>query len=240
MANKLGYNERLFTSSRIRGYYHLSRYRWLEEMVRSHVAGALRVIELGCFDAKSVSYLPAEPERYVGLDANWEGGLDAGRAALADRPGVTLIETTDPRAVRQFADGAFNVAIALETLEHIPDVVMREYLAELARVTDGHVFISVPNEMGPVFLAKYLVKRFGFGAVEPYAFRELIAATLRRPDKVARREHKGFSYVALVAELKRHFDVLSVKGVPALGLPPALSLTVGILARTRQRSSGPA
>ena len=237
MADKPGYNERLFSSSRLRSYYHLARYRWLGEMVRSHVAEPLRVIELGCFDAKTVSYLPGQLERYVGLDANWEGGLDAGRRMLAGRPEVALIETKDPGTVRQFAEGTFNVAIALETLEHIPDGVMREYLAELARVTRGYVFVSVPNEMGPVFLAKYLVKRFGLGSPEPYTFRELVAATFRQPHKVARREHKGFSYVTLVEELKRHFDVLSVKGVPALGLPPALSLTVGILARPRQLSA---
>lgn len=234
MASMAGYNERLFAGSRLRSFYHFARYHWLKAMLESRTSGPLRVVELGCFDGRAVDYMPPRLERYVGYDANWENGLELGRERLGGRPGVDLIETKTPEALKSLADRSFNVAVSLETLEHIPTPVMREYLAELARVTDGLLLVSVPNEMGPVFLMKYLVKRLAFKSGDRYSFREVIAATLRQPHKVARREHKGFSYLALLEELREHFEVEQVMGVPQLGLPAALSLTVGIVARTKR------
>ena len=236
MPHELGYNERLFSGSGLRNYYHLARYRWLQktlsELPRQE---PLSVVELGCFDAKSLNYLPVRPQQYVGLDANWENGLEIGRRAFGDRPEVTFIEATDPSPLHAFKDGTFNLAVALETLEHIPDPIMREYLAELARVTNGYFLISVPNEMGPVFLVKHLMKVVTYGGVDDYSVREVVAATLRQPHKVARDQHKGFDYRALIADIERHFDIERVEGVPSMGLPPALSLTVGIVARSRRR-----
>lgn len=234
MATTVGYNERLFSGSGLRSYYHFARYHWLRAMLERHTSGPLRVVELGCFDARAVDHMPPRLQEYVGFDANWENGLDIGRERLRGRPEARLVETKSPDALKRLADASFNVAIALETLEHIDTPVMREYLAELARVTDGTLFVSVPNEMGPVFLAKHLLKRLAFKSGDRYTWREVVAATLRQPHKVARREHKGFSYVQLVEELRAHFEIVSVTGVPRLGLPPALSLTVGIVARTRR------
>ena len=235
MPHELGYNERLFSGSGLRNYYHLARYRWLQKTVGElQPTKPLRVVELGCFDAKSLNYFPERPQQYVGLDANWENGLEIGRKGFGDRPEVTLMETTDPAALQAYGDGTFNLAIALETLEHIPDPIMKDYLAELARVTRGHLLVSVPNEMGPVFLVKHLMKVATYGGVDDYSPREIVAATLRQPHKVARDQHKGFDYRAVISDISRHFDVERVEGVPAMGLPPALSLTVGIIARSKR------
>lgn len=229
-----GYNERLFSGDALRRFYHLSRYRWLKARVAADLPGPIRMVELGCFDGKTLDWLPHPPECYVGLDANWEGGLDEGRRAFAGREEVTLIEAHSADALKAYADGAFNVAAALETLEHIPDDAMRDYLAELARVTDGFFYASVPNEMGPVFLGKFLVKHLAYGGSESYSAREVVAATLRQPHKVRRDQHKGFDYRALVRDVAEHFDVVRVEGIPFSSVPPAVSLTVGITARSRR------
>ena len=234
MAESQGYNERLFSGSGLRNYYHLARYRWVREKLAEEVPQPLRIIELGCFDGKTIGFVPHPIEKYVGLDAGWEDGLTIGRKAFAARPEISLVQAASATALAPYRDGEFNIAIALETLEHIPTEIMREYLAEIARVTDGPFFVSVPNEMGPVFLAKHLAKRLIYGAGEQYSFDEVLAATLRQPHKIARLEHKGFDYRALVEDLRAHFDVERVEGVPALGLPPALSFTVGIIARSRR------
>jgi SAM-dependent methyltransferase len=44
----------------------------------------------------------------------------------------------------QFADGEFDLAAAIEVLEHVPDP--RRTLAEMARVADRHLLVSVPRE----------------------------------------------------------------------------------------------
>jgi SAM-dependent methyltransferase len=43
-----------------------------------------------------------------------------------------------------FADGEFDVASAIEVLEHVPDP--EHTVAEMARVASGHLLVSVPRE----------------------------------------------------------------------------------------------
>ena len=43
-----------------------------------------------------------------------------------------------------FADGEFDVAAAIEVLEHVPDPA--HTVAEMARVASGHLLVSVPRE----------------------------------------------------------------------------------------------
>lgn len=231
-----GYNERLFTKKGLRQSYHLARYHWFERMMREHAPKARHLVEIGCFDAKTIDFLPQLPERYVGLDANWEGGLELGRARFGQMPQIELLETTSASTLDRFEENAFEVAVALETLEHLPGEVMSDYLAALARVTSDWLFVSVPNEMGPVFAAKYLAKRVRYGSVDPYTAREFLNALFFRPARIARDEHKGFDWRRLVAEMRNYFDIVSIGGVPSVGLPPSLSLTVGIAARPRKRA----
>ena len=43
-----------------------------------------------------------------------------------------------------FADGEFDLAAAIEVLEHVPDP--ERVLAEMTRVAAGHLLVSVPRE----------------------------------------------------------------------------------------------
>jgi hypothetical protein len=191
-------------------------------------------VELGCYDGRLLDTLGDRVSEYVGIDANWEGGLDIARNKFAKRSDVRLIQTDDPKVLRSLPEDYFNVAAALETLEHVPTDFVGPYLDELARVTHGHLFVSVPNELGPVFLIKYLAKRLYYGAAEAYSFKELIAATLRRSDKVQRCDHKGFDYRDVLREVQARFEMISVEGLPRTGLPPALSPTIAISAKSRR------
>jgi ubiquinone/menaquinone biosynthesis C-methylase UbiE len=58
------------------------------------------------------------------------------------RRGITA-EFGDATSLR-FADGEFDLVLAIEVLEHIPQP--ERALAEIARVCSGHVVISVPRE----------------------------------------------------------------------------------------------
>lgn len=225
------YNERLFGGG-LRGWYHRSRFNWAHDVVRKLPPG-LKVVELGCYDGRILDEIGSRVTEYVGVDANWAGGLDLARDKLEGRSGVRLIESADPHDLGQFRKGHFDLGIALETLEHVPPTLMTRYLDELARITRGHLLVSVPNELGPIFLAKYLAKLALWGDVQPYKVREVIAATFRRSDLVERDDHKGFDYRSAIAEIASRFEILSIKGLPGTGLPPALSPTVAIFARSR-------
>lgn len=227
------YNERLFSGSGLRHFYHMARFRWVRDKVVRHLGRDLRLIELGCYDGRLFDTLADRVTEYAGLDANWSGGLDLARKKYHDRKDVTLVEAQEPSDFDRFAAGQFNVAAALETLEHVPPELVAPFLDQLRRVTRGHLFISVPNELGPVFLAKYLGKRVLYGGGQRYSPAEVVAATLRNSDKVERDDHKGFDYRDVVREVGNRFEILAVEGVASFGLPAALAPTVGIFARSQ-------
>lgn len=215
-----------------RRFHHLARYHWLHREWPKHAKEGAPIIELGCFDAKTVEFIPQKIDHYVGLDANWEGGLDIGRARYADRPKIELRFANHPSAFSQFADKSFDAA--LETLERIEPSLLPGFLAEIARVTDGPFYVSVRNEMGPAFLAKYVAKTLRYGAAPEYRRKEVLAAFLRQAHKVERDEHKGFDFRHLMEQLGEWFDVTSVRGLPRTGLPAGASLTIGIVAMPKK------
>ncbi|HEV8128086.1 MAG TPA: class I SAM-dependent methyltransferase [Candidatus Eisenbacteria bacterium] len=230
--SEAGYNERLFSGG-LRGRLHGSRFAWLNESLRKIGVPCIHVLELGCFDARSLHYLPRKPEAYLGLDANWEGGLDQGRSLWRDDPTVRLELCSTPAELRAHAGGQrFDTTLSLETLEHVAPEMVEPYLEEIARVTTGYFVVTVPNEKGPVFLAKYLVKR-SFGDYFSYRPVEVWGALIGRMNLVERNDHKGFDYDDMVRQIGRYFDVLEVSGYPFRRLPRWMNFGVGIIARAR-------
>ncbi len=222
-----GYNARLFGSSAVRRWHHGARFRWLSRTLRRLGCSPDSVFELGCFDGKAIAYLPRVPSRYVGCDANWEGGLDLARNAWRATPGIEFRECRSPSDVRLGGE-TFDAAICMDTLEHVPPESLPDYVDLLARAARGFVLVTVPNEKGMAFAAKYLYKAVA-GGNEPYSAREVLDAALGRLDRVARREHKGFDYAAVVSLLSRRLAIESVSGIPFGGLPPPLNASVGIV-----------
>ncbi|HEX4762633.1 MAG TPA: class I SAM-dependent methyltransferase [Sphingomicrobium sp.] len=227
------YNERLFGRPGLRRSYHMARFNWVRGKVEANALDELRLIELGCYDGRLFETLGSKVTEYVGLDSELSLGVEVAQQKYAGRKDVTLIVADDPAALRLFADNHFNAAAALETLEHVPPHLVAHYLDELRRVTRGYLFVTVPNELGPVFLAKFLAKRLFFSGGEPYSLREIIAATFGRTRSIPRMQHKGFDYRRLLADIGERFDIVAVEGLPKLGLPALLSPTVAIFARSR-------
>jgi len=236
MTQTSSYNDRLFSGSGLRSFFHLSRFNWARKTVASFALNPIRLIEIGCFDGRLINYMPAPMEAYAGYDAGWEGGLEAGQARFAGQAGISFTKAVDPQPIEQHPSGSFNLGAALETIEHIPPELVDPYLEALARVVDGYLIVSVPNEKGLVFLGKFLAKRLIYGGTEPYRLREIVAAAFGRMDRVERSEHKGFDYAQLVRQIERYFDVVRVCGLPFGLLPPSLSFTVGIIAKSKSAS----
>jgi hypothetical protein len=227
---KADYNTRLFSRG-IRGWFHRARFKWLHAKLREFRHLPRRVVELGCFDAKTIEYLPNPPLFYHGFDANWERGLDLARERYGDDPTVRLTECATPAEMT--ASAVFDTAICMETLEHVPPDLVDAYLERMAELTRGLLFITVPNEKRLVFLGKYSVKKGLFIQTYPYTLREIMNATLGKMEHVARNEHKGFDYQKLIASVDRYFDVIDVGGTPFSYLPTCLNFTVGIVAKSK-------
>jgi 2-polyprenyl-3-methyl-5-hydroxy-6-metoxy-1,4-benzoquinol methylase len=83
---------------------------------------------------------PADPARLVGIDLE-EQSIQAG---WAERQAPNLEYRVMEAANLPFADGEFDLASAIEVLEHVPDP--EHTLAEMARCAERHLLVSVPHE----------------------------------------------------------------------------------------------
>ncbi len=226
-----GYNERLFSSG-LRKRLHQARFLWIHKKLVEVNGPSARVVELGCFDGKVIEYLPEPPRRYLGFDADWEGALSLARERWKDHPGYEFRYCTTPDEM-ELGDERFDIAIAMETLEHVPEHLVGPYLAKLAAATDRYILVTAPNEIGAVFFFKYLIKLF-FGEVERHSWSEFVNATLGRSDRIRRGHHKGFDYRWLIRQIAEHFEIVETSALPFSSLPASLSFTVAILARPRR------
>ena len=90
------------------------------------------------------------------LTHQWAGRLAPGRVVGIDLEDSALQAEWEQRRAPNleyrvmkaenlpFGDGEFDVATAIEVLEHVPDP--EHTLAEMARVASGHLLVSVPRE----------------------------------------------------------------------------------------------
>ena len=228
------YNQKLFSGG-IRSYLHYMRFHWLQRHLTAD-AQSYSLFELGCFDCRSLSFV-AKPKSYLGVDAGWEGGLEDAKLAYRNDPSVQLVIAQSVHDLKQHEHRRFDYSIALETLEHMNYSVLRGYVEFLARITTKQLLITVPVEIGPVFLAKYIAKsmvpKLENGETESYTFREVIAATRGQVGKVNRYEHKGFDYRLLIKLLSNYFTITKVEGIPFTNVP-LLSFQVGIIAEPKK------
>jgi 2-polyprenyl-3-methyl-5-hydroxy-6-metoxy-1,4-benzoquinol methylase len=232
LTNGYGYNERLFSGG-LRGKLHFARFQWFLSEVTKRNCATDSVLELGCFDGKLIDFLPSKPSRYVGFDANWEGGLDIAKVKWAAHPNFLFFQAASPDEMRLKKNDVFNIAVAMETLEHVPPESVDGYLRKIAQHLEGYFFVTVPNEKGIVFLIKWLAKKILSKDAEPYTLSELSNATIGRLKLVQRREHKGFDYESLIRDIERYFDVIEILGLPLGYLPYSLCITIGIVARSK-------
>ena len=200
-ADGFGANERMFSGG-IRGRLHLARFNWFAREIINRNCSYDAVLELGCFDGKLIDFLPSKPIRYVGFDKNWEQGLNLAAEKWKSYPSFSFHMASVPEDMNLSDNDRFDIAVVMETLEHLPPNLLDGYLRKIAQHLDGFLFVTIPNEKGIVFLAKWLIKRVLGKDAASYTIAEFLNATLGRMEKVAekRRDQKGSGYSQGVCE----------------------------------------
>jgi 2-polyprenyl-3-methyl-5-hydroxy-6-metoxy-1,4-benzoquinol methylase len=126
------------------------------------------------------------PRRIVGIDLE----DPAIQAEWAKRQAANLEYRVMKAENLPFADGEFDVATAIEVLEHVPDPA--HTLAEMARVASGHLIVSVPRE--PIWRAVNMARG---------AYLKDLGNTPGHVNHWSRR--------AFIAECSRHGDVVETR-----------------------------
>jgi 2-polyprenyl-3-methyl-5-hydroxy-6-metoxy-1,4-benzoquinol methylase len=114
--------------------------RTLDELLAHAAPHSL--LDVGCGEGVLVHrWALAMPDRrVVGIDLE-EESIQAG---WAEREAANLEYRTMPADDLPFAAGEFDLATAIEVLEHVPDP--ERTLAEMARCAERHLLVSVPRE----------------------------------------------------------------------------------------------
>jgi 2-polyprenyl-3-methyl-5-hydroxy-6-metoxy-1,4-benzoquinol methylase len=105
-------------------------------------AAPATILDVGCGEGVLVEQWADRPnvERIVGIDLE-DDGLQA-EWAKRQRPNVEY--RVMPAENLPFENGSFDLASAIEVLEHVPDP--EHTVEEMARVARGHLLVSVPRE----------------------------------------------------------------------------------------------
>ena len=105
-------------------------------------AAPTSLLDVGCGEGVLVHEWAKRiaPDRVVGIDLE-EPSIQAG---WAQRQAPNLEYRIMLAEHLPFADGEFDVATAIEVLEHVPDPA--HTVAEMARVAQRHLLVSVPRE----------------------------------------------------------------------------------------------
>ena len=215
---------------------HEARFLWMAEKIREFDIPYKKVFELGCFDAKTIDFMPSHPDYYVGYDANWHDCLTVARAKWKDFPQYKFYQSDNPAQINE-PENSFDLAISMETLEHVvPFSFEEEYIKKLHSLTNNYLIVTVPNEIGLLFLLKrsfkYLFLRRNKD-MQPFTSKEIFYATLGRTDKVNRDDHKGFNYKNTIALIQQHFEIKKVQGIQFRHLPLSFNFTIGIVAKKK-------
>jgi 2-polyprenyl-3-methyl-5-hydroxy-6-metoxy-1,4-benzoquinol methylase len=106
------------------------------------VAAPRTILDVGCGEGVLTHKWAQRPgvERIVGIDLE----DPAIQAEWAKRQAPNLQYRVTKAERMPFADGEFELASAIEVLEHVPDP--EHTLSEMARIATGHLLVSVPRE----------------------------------------------------------------------------------------------
>lgn len=226
--NENEYDQRLFKGG-IRKYLHEKRFLWLGEQTKNfqnlNSIKEPSVMEIGCFNCRSLKYLGFIPSKYYGLDAGWENGVEE---AIKAYPQYTIKKSSNPADIYD----EWDLCIALETLEHLPRPdVLDQYLRQIS-MHSKKLIATVPMEIGPLFSLKYIYKKFFLNYKHPHSLSEFYNQTLGRCHLVRQDNHCGFDYRSLVLMMNKYFKIEKIEGLNRR-LPKLLNTQIGIVASSR-------
>ena len=128
--------------------------------------------------------------------------------------------------------------ISLETLEHLNEEDLEMYLISLKAllVPDSSILVTVPNEVGLLFVVKTILKKLLYNNSEGYTFREAICQTFGKNKYVKRNQHKGFHWRDIQTKLSMVFECeVKAIGIHFPFLPTWFSPSIGLVGKLQKR-----
>lgn len=206
-------------------YLHSFRYRQLVDLVAQKFKDRpFTVLDIGCgpggaFDAMSDSQV-----RYRGVDIREDFIRAANLRYQSENCSFDVADVTEPG----FDFSGFDMIIALETFEHVPEAKLVRVIERIADARPEFLLCSVPIETGPSVAIKNFGSRLmGYDRSSGDTF-QTINAALSRLNKIPPHGvgHLGFNWIWLEQTLRHNMKIVESRSLPYRVIPKALSPSV--------------
>lgn len=210
-------------------FVHGSRYKYLRSFVRDAYDGPIKVLDIGCGPGEGYHTLSEFPVDYTGVDIREDFIATAQRRYEGSGARFLLVDVTD----RHFDFSGYDLIMALETFEHIPEGKLVRVIERIADARPKYLFCSVPVEIGPaVAIKNFACRAFGYDRKSGDLWQTLYAATYNLnklpPHGVY---HLGFNWFWLEQTLRHNLQVVRSQSLPYSFLPKWLAPTVTFVCR---------
>jgi len=145
---------------------------------------------------------------------------------LAYEPFMTMkySEITVGDTMDLFEDGSVDLVCAFETLEHISDQLIEDFVSQSIRICrrNARIIVSIPVMQGAILPVKQIVRSVLFRRLSDYSIGEMLRGvfglSVRRAENIL-LSHKGFDHRALLRLLTKRLTLLQTSYSPFAGLP---------------------
>lgn len=215
---------------------HSTRYKNLEKLIKeiSKSERDLKIVDVGCGTAKAYSVIKQLDVSfdYVGVELR----NDFVEIALKRYGKFTNFQIIckSIEDVNSIFDNV-DLIIGLESFEHIPEPVVVRVLENIGKSNFKHLYITVPNEIGPALLLKNIGSLImGYKRHKYYKWSETIAASLYNLDKVRRHSngHRGFDWRWLAQTIRQNCRIVKITTSPLNIFPKFISPSIGFICKS--------
>jgi SAM-dependent methyltransferase len=222
--------------NRITRFLHAFRQRHVVTIacaLHDRLQRPVRIMDVGCSTGRTYEALNAScPISYVGIDLNRTSiAVAQARYATAANARFTVIDAADPS---NFQPDSFDLVVALETLEHIPERHVVRIVENICGIVRPCVFvISVPVELGAALWIKTIGSRLmGYRRGSQYTMSQAFWAGLYNLNRVPTHgtKHVGFNWFWLEQTVRHNAPILETRSLPFRWLPKAMAPTVMFIA----------
>lgn len=225
------------------GWLHSRRYQHIFGIIGQFAASKpdqspIRILEIGCGPAKLYSVLTEFfPITYLGCEIH-PAFVEAARSRHGDQPNFEITDQSITSGNVSLEN--WDIIVALETLEHIPEHDVVRLIEKIAKAHSGLFVCSVPVEIGPtVWLKNVGAWLCRYPRYQEYKWKETFWAGCYQLDKIPLHQtgHIGFDWRWLAQTIRHNMRITSLRHLPCRWLPAAVSSSVFIVAESRSRIS---
>ena len=219
-------------------FLHEQRYIQLTKVIKElhkEINEPVKIIDVGCGVCEAYRVLENQniPIDYIGIDN------DSDKILIAKKRYKNSNFKVLSGSIEQYFKliREKHALIGLESFEHIPEPIVTRLIETIPESDLKKIFITVPNELGPIVAIKFLgMAILGKRRGPNYSVQDIINATFFRLDALGPHSvtHRGFDWRWLSHQLRQNCEIQQSIGMPFDIIPDHLSPSIAFVCEPRR------